>query len=195
MLHETACLVCVCVDLLKRSKTCAIPSFLLCILHCYFFEHVHHGLPGVPTLLFVWFGFGFWFRVWSGLVWCCYSFSILFYLQQGSGGHWWSHRSTKTLHLCCDMKVRRHFHVPAFEISWFKLLTSCCVDECCCFQYSWNLNFHDEALNVHKFLSKCVTCGGCPTRCHRAGASTPCNSCPGECMIHDPTPEFTHFNW
>ena len=45
--------VCVCVDLLKRSKTCAIPSFLLCILHCYFFEHVHHGLPGVPTLLFV----------------------------------------------------------------------------------------------------------------------------------------------
>ena len=54
------------------------------------------------------------------------------------------------------MKVRRHFHVPAFEISWFKLLTSCCVDDCCCFQYSWNLNFHDEALNVHKFLSKCV---------------------------------------
>ena len=54
------------------------------------------------------------------------------------------------------MKVRRHFQ-PAFEISWFKLLTSCCVDDCCCFQYSWNLNFHDEALNVHKFLSKCVS--------------------------------------
>ena len=27
-----------------------------------------------------------------------------------------------------------------------------------------------------QFLLKCVTCGGCPTRCHRAGASSPSNS-------------------
>ena len=39
------------------------------------------------------------------------------------------------------------------------------------------------ALNVLKFMSKCVACGGCPTRCHRAGASSPCNSCLGESMI------------
>ena len=28
--------------------------------------------------------------------------------------------------------------------------------ESCCFQYSWNLDFHDEALKVLNFLSKCV---------------------------------------
>ncbi len=39
------------------------------------------------------------------------------------------------------------------------------------------------AQNVLLVLSKCVSCGGCPTRCHRAGASTPCNSCLGESMI------------
>ena len=30
---------------------------------------------------------------------------------------------SKTLHLCCDMKVRRHFHVPAFEIPGL----NCCL--------------------------------------------------------------------
>ena len=30
-----------------------------------------------------------------------------------------------------------------------------------------------------QFLLKCVTCGGCPTGCHRAGASSPSNSFQG----------------
>ena len=27
-------------------------------------------------------------------------------------------------------------------------------------------------------IKKCVSCGGCPTRCHRAGATTPCKCLP-----------------
>ena len=39
------------------------------------------------------------------------------------------------------------------------------------------------AQNVLSVLYKCVSCGGCPTRCHRARASTLSNPCPGESMI------------
>ena len=59
------------------------------------------------------------------------------------------------------------------------------------FTIPWNGFNHDNAQMCNKFMSKCVSCGGCPTRCHRAGASTPCNSCPGASMIHKPTPELT----
>ena len=66
----------------------------------------------------------------------------------------------------------------------------------CCFQYSWNLDLHDEALKVLNFLSKCVSCGGCPTRCHRARASPLRDSCPGESILfHDPNVELKNFNW
>ena len=59
-----------------------------------------------------------------------------------------------------------------------------CVSSCC-----FPIRIHGTfiimnlAQNVLYVLSKCVSCGGCPTRCHRAGASTPCNSCLGESMI------------
>ena len=35
------------------------------------------------------------------------------YSKQGSGGHSWSHHSTKTLQVCCDMQSGRRLHVPA----------------------------------------------------------------------------------
>ena len=38
-------------------------------------------------------------------------------LQQGSGEHWWNHRSTKTFHLCCDMDWGRSIHAPAKGLS------------------------------------------------------------------------------
>ena len=33
---------------------------------------------------------------------------------QGSGGHSWSHHSTKTLQVCCGMQSGRRLHIPAF---------------------------------------------------------------------------------
>ena len=42
--------------------------------------------------------------------------------KQGSGEHWWSHRSTKTLHLCCDMDWGRSIHVPAKQLVTISLL-------------------------------------------------------------------------
>ena len=36
---------------------------------------------------------------------------------QGSGGHSWSHHSTKTLQACCDMQSGRGLHVPALVIA------------------------------------------------------------------------------
>ena len=45
------------------------------------------------------------------------------------------------------------------------------------------LESHEEILLLSCIMplnvqSKCVSCGGCPTRCHRAGATTPCKCLP-----------------
>ena len=59
-----------------------------------------------------------------------------------------------------------------------------CVSSCC-----FPIRIHGTfiimnlARNVLSVLYKCVSCGGCPTRCHRARASTLSNPCPGESMI------------
>ena len=48
--------------------------------------------------------------------------------------------------------------------------------------------------DVPYFLSQCVTCGGCPTWHHRARASPLSNSFPGAGKLHDVNSEFTNFN-
>ena len=68
------------------------------------------------------------------------------------------------------------------------MMKTCCgfflvfVLSSCCFPRLL-LESHDEILLLSCIMplnvqSKCVSCGGCPTRCHRAGATTPCKCLP-----------------
>ena len=180
MCQSVCVCVCVCVELLKRSKTCT--SITLAIFWQYMnlfrgaaltsgFSHVHLLIflcllkqfdPFCSTILA---------GGQSSLMLLC---PTKLCIKEGSQG--WSP--------WCTCYMIEFDMVNFVETLVMRVPSLVCVSSCC-----FPIRFHGTfiimnlAQNVLYVLSKCVSCGGCPTRCHRAGASTPCNSCLGESMI------------
>ena len=171
--------VCVCVELLKRSKTCTSITLAL------FWQYINlfRGVALTSGILHV--------HLFFVLVLAGKEFPYCNTILAGGPGPLCQAWSNEARHNGgCNLGRRvvylqLHGHDEGdVQTLVMRAPSLVCVSSCC-----FPIRIHGTfiimnlAQNVLSVLSKCVSCGGCPTRCHRARASTLSNPCPGDSMI------------